>query len=44
MNRLFNQDKYVQKVSVVGEFVNIFHTFGVIYTDVEWLNTSVVCF
>ena len=43
MNRLFNQDKDGQKVSVLGEFVNIFHTFGDVYTDVDWLNTSVVC-
>ena len=45
MNRLFNQDKNGQKVSVHFEFVNIFvHTFGDVYTDVERLNTSVVCF
>ena len=41
---LFTRDKDGQKASVLCEFVNIFHTFGVIYTDVEWLNTSVVCF
>ena len=42
MNRLFNEDKNGQKVSVLGEFVNILHKFGVIYTDVEWLKTSAV--
>ena len=47
MNRLFNQDKSFfvtdQKVSEQGEFVNIYHTFGDVYTDVDWLNTSAVC-
>ena len=32
-----------QKVRVLVEFVKIFPTFGDMYTDVEWLNTSVVC-
>ena len=44
MNRLFNQDKPFfckgQKVSELVEFVNISQTFGDVYTDVEWLNTS----
>ena len=39
MNRLFQSRQIIfckkQKVSVQGEFVNIFHTFGVIYTDVD---------
>ena len=30
-------------MSELGEFVNIFHTFVDVYTDVESLNTSVVC-
>ena len=46
MNRLFNQDKSFlcngQKVSEYGEFLNILHTFGDVFTDVAWLNTSVV--
>ena len=32
-----------KKCSVNWVFVNIFNTFGDVYTDVEWLNTSVVC-
>ena len=38
--RLFSQDKWFfcnrQKVSVLGEFVKIFHTFGDVNVDVEW--------
>ena len=47
VNRLFSQDKSFfcnRQVSALVEFLNILHTFGAIYTDVEWVNTSVVCF
>ena len=47
MNRLFNQDKSFfvtdKLVSELVEIVNICQTFGDVYTDVKWLNTSVVC-
>ena len=32
-----------QKARVLCEFVKIYDTFCDVYTDVEWLNTSVVC-
>ena len=31
-----------QKVSVLGEFMKLFSTFGDVYTEVGWLNTYVV--
>ena len=34
---------YRQKVSVLGEFVKVFYTYADVYTDIELLNTSVVC-
>ena len=47
MNIFSNQDKSFfcngQKVCVLVEFVNLFSTFGNVYTDVELLKTSIVC-
>ena len=44
MNGLFSQDKsfLVTDKSEQGEFVKIFPTFVKVYTDVGWLNTSII--
>ena len=40
---VFSQVNSVTKKDVWVKFVKFTHTFGDVYTDVGWLNTSVVC-